>query len=53
VRLIFLETAPSNADTLSASPSELADAIIGCIGLGDVIKRATYSVGKLVVDEGR
>jgi subtilisin family serine protease len=31
VRPIFLEPAPGNADTPSASPGELADAIVACI----------------------
>ena len=34
VRPIFLESAPENADTPSASPGELADAIVDCIEAG-------------------
>ena len=34
VRPIFLEPAPGNADTPSASPGELADAIVDCIEAG-------------------
>jgi subtilisin family serine protease len=34
VRPIFLESAPGNADTPSASPGELADAIVDCIEAG-------------------
>jgi subtilisin family serine protease len=34
VRPIFLEPAPGNADTPSASPGELADAIVDCIESG-------------------
>jgi subtilisin family serine protease len=34
VRPIFLEAAPGNADTPSASPGELADAIVDCVEAG-------------------
>ncbi len=34
VRPIFLDPAPGNADTPSASPGELADAIIDCVDAG-------------------
>jgi subtilisin family serine protease len=34
VRPIFLEPAPGNADTPSASPGELADAIVDCVEAG-------------------
>ena len=34
VRPIFLEPAPDNADTPSASPGELADAIVDCVEAG-------------------
>ena len=34
VRPIFLEPAPGNADTPSASPGELADAIVDCVDAG-------------------
>jgi subtilisin family serine protease len=34
VRPIFLDSAPENADTPSASPEELADAIVDCVAAG-------------------
>jgi subtilisin family serine protease len=34
VRPIFVEPAPGNADTPSASPGELADAIVDCVDAG-------------------
>lgn len=34
VRPIFLESAPENADTPSASPEELAEAIVECVAAG-------------------